>query len=77
MIRLSMLNIHKLFGALSKHGYKIELEDGIVVDDIIDNEDATAFTINNTKYKAKDKLYIQIYKPLTKKKSINLLVNLL
>lgn len=77
MIRLNMLGIYKLFGVLSKHGYRIELEDGTIVEDIIDNATTTEFTIDGVKYKAKDKLYISIYKPLTKKAINHLLVNLL
>lgn len=77
MIRLSMLDIYKLFGVLLKHGYRIELEDGTVVADIIDNATCTEFLIDGARYKAKDKLYIKIYKPLTKKSITNLLVNLL
>lgn len=77
MIRLSMLDIYKLFGTLSKHGYRIELEDCTIVYDIIDNAAATEFTIDGVTYKAKDKLYVKIYKPLTKKSITSLLVSLL
>lgn len=77
MIRLTMLDIRKLFSVLLKHGYRIELEDGTIVDDIIENATATEFLIDGARYKAKDKLYIKIYKPLTKKDITNLLVNLL
>ncbi len=77
MIRLSVLDIFKLFGALLKHGYIIQLEDGTVIYDIIDNATATEFIIDGTKYKAGTKLYITIYKPLSKKAINSLLVNLI
>lgn len=78
MLRLTMLDIYKLFGVLSKHGYRIGLEDGTIINDIIDDSDDTnEFTIEGIKYKAKDKLYIKIYKPLAKKDINSLLVNLL
>lgn len=77
MIRLSMLDIHKLFCVLLKHGggYRIELEDGTIVNDIID--DCGEFIIDGIRYEAKAYIYIKIYKPLTKKALYSLLVNLL
>ncbi len=78
MIRLSMLDIHKLFCVLLKHGgYIIELEDGTKISDIIDDKDKTEFIIDGIRYKAKDKLYIKIYKSLAEDKLYSLLVSLL
>ena len=77
MIRLSMLDIYKLFGALVEHGYRIELEDCTMIYDIIDNAAATEFTIDGVTYKASDKLYVKIYKPLTEKAITSLIISLL
>ena len=77
MLRLTMLDIYKLFSVLLKHGYRIELEDGTIVNDIVDDSDGTEFSIDGIRYAAKDRLYIKIYKPLNKKSITSLLVNLL
>lgn len=76
MIRLSMLDLYILFGALSKHDYIIVLEDGTHITDIIDNKDCTQFLIEGNAYNATDKVYVSIYKPLSKNACISLLVNL-
>lgn len=76
MIRLSMLDLFILFGALSKHNYIIVLEDGSAITDIIDNQDCTQFLMDGSTYNANDKVYISIYKPLSKSACISLLVKL-